>query len=398
MPHFQYHATDAEGVPRRGQLEAAGRAEALAQLEQGGWTVLEVEVADAADAKPRSALRADEARWLVDQLASLTGAELPLGPGLRALALEMARGRLRSLVLDLAARVESGQSLPDALDAQRRWLPGHLRGLLLAASRSGRAGALLGDFVAYAQVGSSLRRSLWIWLAYPVLLLVCFLTIAVLMCIYIVSGFEVIFADFGVNVPLVTRVVFRASHTIAAQGPRMLALPWVFALVGWAAGRLLLDRASRRRLLYALPLFGPLWRLTAMAEFSHFLGLLTEAELPLGTALPLAAEGTGDVALQESSEVMKRAINSGATLAGAARLATGLPAGFARVLGWAEGYQSLPETLHMAGEIFEAHARTRATFVGAVVSVLTVILILWGVVMMALALFLPMFRLLSALS
>ena len=349
-------------------------------------------------AGPRGVIRDDEARLLAEQVAGLTAGNYPLAPGLRALAEELGRSRVRSLVLDLARRLEAGESFAEALEAEGGRLPGHLRGLLLAGFRSGRAGVLLGEFVSYSHVGAALRRSLWLRLAYPIILLFAFAAVVVLLCTYIVSEFKNIFMNLGIDLPLATRFVIQASDTIADHGLRVLAVPWIVGIVAWVAGRLLLDRVSRRRILCALPLFGPVWRLTAMAEFSHYLALLTEAGLPLTASLPLAAQGAHDAVLEESGREMAQAIAAGATVAQAAGEAPALPPGFAKVLAWAEGYQSLPEMLHMAGEIFEAHARTRAAFVGSLVTVLTVILVLWGCGFIIGALLLPLIQLINLLS
>jgi general secretion pathway protein F len=350
------------------------------------------------DDRPRDAVSREEAQLLAQHVAGLTAGGYPLVPGLRALAEELRRGRVRSLVLDLARRIEAGESLAEAVEAEGGRLPGHLRGLLIAGARSGRAGLLLGDFVAYSQVGIALRRSLWVSLTYPIVLLFAFATVVVLLCTYVVSNFKTIFADFGISLPIVTQFLIQASDAISEHGLRALAVPWIIGIVAWISGRLLLDRTSRRRILCRVPLFGPVWRLTALAEFSHFLGLLVEAGLPLTSSLPLAAQGAHDAELEESAHGMAHAIADGATLAEAAGDAPGLPRGFARVLAWAEGHQSLPETLHMAGEIFEAHARTRAAFVAGMVTVLTVIIVLWGCAFMVGALFLPLVQLIARLS
>lgn len=396
MPRYSYQATDALGLPQSGVRDAAGPAELAAELETFGWTVLNV--GPEGPTGPRGVVGEGEAQALAEGLAGLTRGGYPLAPGLRALAEDLRRGRLRALVLDLAGRLEAGEPLVEALEAEGGRFPAHLRGLLLAGARSGQAGVVLGEFVGYAQVGTALRRSLWTSLLYPFVLMFAFAVLVVFVCSHVVLGFKSIFLDFGIDLPIATRFLIQAADVIAEHGPRLIVAPLVVAFVGWLGGRLLLDPASRRRLVCRLPLVGPLWRFTSLAEFSHYLGLLLENDLALTEAVPLAAEAAHDAELQEDGRAMAAAIASGASLAEASAVATALPAGFGKVLGWAEGHQSLPETLHMAGEIFEAHARTRASFVSSVVTVLTVIIVLWGCFFMVGALFLPLIQLISRLS
>jgi general secretion pathway protein F len=396
MPSYRFSVIDAEGTRTSGERAAADPGTLAADLEAEGWTVLDVGPAGVVNSD--APLNDRDARAFVDQLSNLTRSGLPLPPGLRALAEELPRGRLRRLVRDLASRLESGESLAEALEAERGRFPEHLRGLMLAAVKSGQVGQVLGEFAGYAQVGAALRRTLILSLAYPLMLLVAFTILVVFIATYIVAGFREIFLDFGINLPLATRYLIRASDAVAKHGFQLVAAPFLVAAVAWTSSRMLLDRVSRRRLFCRVPLIGGLWRLTALAEFAHFLGLLVENRVPLDDAIPLAAEGAHDAELQDAGQRMAEEIRAGASLSQAARRSDTLPTGFSKVLSWAEGHQSLPETLHMAGEIFEAHARTRASFVASVVTVLTIISILWGCAFMVGALFLPLIQLISKLS
>ena len=69
-----------------------------------------------------------------------------------------------------------------------------------------------------------------------------------------------------------------------------------------------------------------------------------------------------------------------------------------RLLLWGEKQGSLPEVLHMAGDMFEARASAHATFAAAALSVACFVLILLGVNLIILGLMLPMVSLISRLS
>jgi general secretion pathway protein F len=409
MPRYAYRAFDADGRRRDGDREADSRDALARALAAEGLRLGHAEPVDedsavridadaVAGAADPAALGDGEARELVREVAALTGSGLPLGPGLRALAEELPRDRLRTLVVALADRIEGGESLESALAGLEGRFPKHLRGLVLAGTKSGRAAQVLGEFVSYAQVGAALRRSLWLHLAYPIALVLLFSILTVFVSTYIIKGFESIFSDFGINLPQITVVLLVIGNAVAEWGFALLLVPLGLIALGVLASRLLLDAPARRRLFRRVPLFGPLWRWTALAEFSHYLGLLVESSVPLATAVPIAAEGARDAELEQAGREIAGRIAGGEAL-GAAALATGaLPVGFTGVLNWAEAHRSLPEALHMAGDIFEAQARSRARFIGSVVTVLTVVLVIWGCFFLVVALFLPLIQLISRLS
>src|SRR5271166_3568621 len=108
-----------------------------------------------------------EAADLSSQIAGLARSGLPLEQGLAALAEELPRGRLRRSIDELARTLESGIPLDQAVKAQERSIPPHLRGLVLAGMRLGDMSNLLDRFSEYISIGSELKRKLWLSLAYP---------------------------------------------------------------------------------------------------------------------------------------------------------------------------------------------------------------------------------------
>lgn len=334
---------------------------------------------------------------LTDEIAGLTRVGLPLPSGVLALAEELPRGRLRDALRRLAATLEEGTSLEEALNAQGPRLPSHLRGLVVAAARTGKLGEVLGRFSGYANVGIDLRRALWIRLINPIFLLVCSVAVLIFVSAVLMTGFSEIFSDFGVRTPAITRVALAVAAAVGR-----LWWPFVEGLIGIAGllalGLLFLPTDVRRGGAWAIPLFGPVWHLSDLAEFSHLLALLLESDVPLPEALTMAGDGVRNTEVAAAARSAAREITGGSTLAATTSLRRLFPPGFARILAWSEGHRGLPEALHMAGEMFEARARSQAEFVNSVCSVLALLSLLGGVLTLIVAVFVPMFTLIRNLS
>ena len=155
---------------------------------------------------------------------------------------------------------------------------------------------------------------------------------------------------------------------------------------------------QRRSLAKRIPVIGKVWRYISWAEFSHLLALLLETRLPLPEALRAAGEGVQDVDLDRASQRMAEDVEGGASLARAMLARPELPVGLARLIRWSGGNEGSAEVLHMAGEMFEARARSQATFAGTVMAVLSVILVLWCSFSIVGGLMLPLVTLISKLS
>jgi type II secretory pathway component PulF len=341
-------------------------------------------------------LTGSETAELSRQIAGLTSAGLPLANGLMALGQELPRGRLRRSMNELAATLESGVTLDEALDQQRNRIPPHLRGLVIAGLKSGRLGDTLSRFSEYVAIGTELERRLWLSLAYPILTVGTALALFFFVCVILVSQFERIYYDFNIPLPGMTIALISIARIVnTAWAPTVIIAGVVF--VSWLAGRLFLTPPIRRALAGRLPLIGRVWRYTSLAEFCHLLALLLESQLPLPEALRLTGEGVQDSDIDASCRVMASQVESGRSLSRAMEKVWLFPAGLPRLVRWAENQESLPEVLHMTGAMFEARGRSYSTFVGTVLNVLCV-LIVFQMVWFVPALFLPLITLISRLS
>ncbi|MGC8642590.1 MAG: type II secretion system F family protein [Isosphaeraceae bacterium] len=342
-------------------------------------------------------LSGDETARLSEQIASLTAAGLPLGPGLAALGEELLRGRLKGALAELSQALEAGVPLEKAVEQQRNRIPPHLRGLVLGGLRSGRLGDILGRFTGYMSIGTDIRRKLLLSMAYPVLSILVALTLFLFVSLVIVVMFENLFRDFGVPLPGLTIAIIVVARFARSAWPIFAIL--CAAIVGaWIFIRLFLSAPQRRSLITEIPIVGRVWRYIAWAEFCHLLALLLESRLPLPEALQLTGEGVENAHLDRACLLMSDDVERGASLAQAMMQRRELPAGLPRLLRWAGDHGAQSEILHMVGEMFEARARSQATFAGTVLAVMAVVFVLLGMAAVVIGLMLPLLTLISKLS
>ena len=116
---------------------------------------------------------------------------------------------------------------------------------------------------------------------YPCLILFVACGVVVFMLTFFIPKFKTIFADFGSQLPTLTRVVVTASEALKTYG--------IFVLLGIAAAvfglrRAMMTDAGRRvfeRMLLRTPLIGKVIARFALVRFSRMLGTLVGAGVPL---------------------------------------------------------------------------------------------------------------------
>jgi type II secretory pathway component PulF len=402
MAKYRFNATDERGKWVSGEAEGESREAVEAQLRSES---LAVESLIEAEGEAVGRVSRRDSLELVEQLAGLARSGLPLPSGLRAAGAEVDSPELRAIFEDLASQVESGVGLDRAIASSRDRFPEHLRGLILAGARSGRLADVLGEYVRNANLGTELRRKFRSVVAYPAISALIVLILVVCVCKLSVKAADAMhsgLSDFAVQ--------GRPSHIDAlVVMARFVADRWLECLITAVAlgvGTWLLIRstfrpARRRRLACGIPVLGPALRFTSLTEFCRLLAMLLEAETPLPEAFELAGRGIGDADVAEACDRMARAVSVGQPLSTAFLLWDSVPAGLGQLFRWSEGHRSLPEALRLAGDMFEARARSQSAFAANVLNTFLALFILWWVGFALATLYLPMtsmLRVLSALS
>jgi type II secretory pathway component PulF len=413
MPRFRYTATDSnDRLLPEGTIEAENRYVAVARLLQDGLHVVEVEeiseneagTSEPGEAKPDELVLEAESAWLaedrriavVDGMADVVRSGLPLAAGLRALGSELPSRRGRRALVTISNRLERGVSLDDAVAGQLDIVPPHLRLLLRAGLNTGRLGELLEHYLHYARTSLDTRRRSILSLFYPVLLILVTVMVVGAMIAFVVPPFEDIFKDFGMELPDLTLAVLWLSKAIG--GWRLAILPALLLTIVFAwvlAGRI--AGPLQRQWLYHVPALGRMIRLSAISRFCHLLAIGLDHRLPLTESLLLAGNGTDDAYIRRATQRMAEELSDGYSLGHAASKHRMTPE-IAHVFEWEGHDDSFCDVLRATGDICAAQARVQSGLIRILIEPLAVFGVAVAVGVVAIALLMPMFKLLSALS
>ena len=351
-------------------------------------------MADPSNAALPATLSNAEAAELAAGVAELAKAGLPLPDGLRALAQEWPSRRLRGALFDLAARIERGESLEQALGGAGGRLPVHLRGLISAGVRSGRLPEALEQFVDLERTQHELRRLVWVNLAYPTLLIVMIAALAVLAAFYIMPQFAHLFRDFKTDLPKLTVLVLRffkpVAFTFAFIAAVMLLIPLVLnvrALRTWISP-----------VFYVFPFIGPPLRWAQLARFSRLMAMLLDERLPLAESLRAAAKGLDDAYLAGDCREAAAEVEQGRRLCEVLAARSRFSCDILPMLEVGEKTSSLASAFHSAAEMFEGRAGTQTRNLEAVLLPTAFFAVMFFCGVIVISLFMPLIALITRLT
>jgi type II secretory pathway component PulF len=394
---FAYRAQMPDRQAISGTIDAANAADAHRRLQALHLQTIELEPAPRPPrAKP---LGSDDFLAFNQQLAQLTRAALPVEQGLRLIAQEMRGSAMKRTIDQVAAELEGGKTLPEAIDAHREQFPPLYSRLIDAGVRAGNLPGILLNLSRHLSLVRRMQAMLWQTLTYPLIVIGILFGVVMFIFLALFPRLDDIFRDFHAELPTLTVVILAISR--ALSDPRLwiaMAAIIVLAILIWIflriTGRL---RTVRETVLLPLPLVGAVLRRNLIARWCDAVALGVEAGMDLPGAIDLASDAIASRIIRADGDVLVGAISAGRTIGSIGGLRI-IPPTALSAMDAASGRGDLAPTLRMLSQIYQEQAELR---LGSIQGILMpVVLLILGLVvgLVMFAVLLPMISLIEAIS
>lgn len=344
---------------------------------------------------PASTATIDAWLGLNREIAALVRAGVPLESGLLAGALADAESQ-GELSHRLATRLQAGESLLEAVEAEGDRLPAAYRAVVAAGLRAGRLSEALETVTAVAESLAELRRRLRVAMIYPAIVLTLAYVLFVGFVVWVAPRIEEMFVVMRLPPGRLAPLLGMLRQTVSLWGPAIPAAV-LLAGVGWFAWNTFGGGGGSVRLWRRLPVTGSILRHAEMGAYCELLSLLVAHDVPLPTALRLAGEAIGTEPWRGASRQAAERLDAGCalveSLAGThilSPLLSWLMAGSAR---------NLAASLQRAAQLYQRRAQVRSDWL-RLFAPLAVLVIVGGggVLLYGLAIFGPVMEMLDRLT
>lgn len=327
----------------------------------------------------------------------MVSARLPVVEALDAVAEQSRSPRLRELWADAARRVRRGAPFSEALAAHADALGPALPQIGRVGEASGTLGPALSRAAADFERAHAIRRRVRLALVYPALVLTVAVGAVGFLLVVVVPTFAELFADFDAPLPAPTRLVVAASAGLRAHLP-LIALGLALVAFGLrASGRTPRGRRFWDRAHLATPVFGPIVRQGEAARFCRTVSTLTGSGVPLVEALAAAAAGAQNQVVADAVADARGRVERGGTLAGPLRRSAALPSLLVEMVAVGEATGQLDEVLGQTAAHFEAEVEASVDALASVLEPALVVVLGLLVGGILVAIYLPMFDLVTVL-
>ena len=370
MPLFKFKAVTAEGRVTEGTLEAADQKTALAKIQEQGQ--LPIKVISSEDkgllntdfTLPWKRKRVGRADLLVftQELATLTGAGLPLDRCLTILSGLTENDYLREIVKDLLREIKGGKSLSDSMGIYPHVFPKLYVSMVKAGEAGGALDAILVRLIEYLEEAEELRNYFTSSMIYPLILGGVSSASIVVMVTFVIPKFADIFENAGAPIPFPMKIMLAASGAIVGY---WWAILLVIIGVVLLVKRHLDTESGRRQLdtaLLKMPLLGTLMTQMEVSRFSRTLGTLLKSAVPMLQSINIVREVIGNTVIAGAMDSVISGVKKGDGLTKPLQETTVFPDFAIHLLEVGEETGRLDEMLIKVAEAYDKNVRNSVKF------------------------------------
>jgi type IV pilus assembly protein PilC len=402
MATFSYAAINAQGLEAKGEISAPDATAAREQLRVRGLLASYLEELPASgEDTVRTVFKKIKPKSLQifsRQFATMIEAGLNVVSALVILEEQTDDKYLAAVIKELRADVEGGLLLSEALGRH----PKVFSRLYVSMVEAGEAAGILDevlDRVAFQiEKDTQIKRRVKGAMIYPVMVLVFATLVLIGMLMFLVPVFVKIFAQLGGELPTLTQWVVAASNVMREKW--FIIIPGFFGAIAgfrrWKkteSGRKIWDRIKLR-----IPMrIGQVVLKVTMARFSRTLSTLVAAGVDIIKALEITGQTAGNWVVENALTTVRERVHEGVPIAQPLIENDVFPPMVAQMVKIGEETGELEKMLSKIADFYEDEVDSSIQSLTSIIEPLMMIAVGAMVGVIIIAMYLPMFKMLTLL-
>lgn len=401
MPLFTYRARNINGGLIKGEIEAIDERAAMEALSGKRLYPLSAteqrqEVALNKLLTERKPKPRDLAN-MVRQFQLMFTVGMPMDHIFNTLIKQARHKGLQKVLDGIKKNIGSGLGLSQSF----RQYPLYFNHLFVSMVEAGEIGGVLGKTL--TELSSILEKEHWLKsklksaMLYPKLVVGALVIVTSIVLIFVIPPFEALYKQLGSELPLPTKILMATSKLLI--GYWYLAI--IFGIVAFLAFRAFAKSAIGRwaigYVLFRVPVFGPLNIMTENARFCHLMSALYKSGLPFAYAITVTANTVSNVCFAKELYSLKDQVNHGSSLSKGLDSAKYFTPMVREMCVVGEQTGKIDETLQSTALFYDDEIDDTVKNMSTLLEPVLLVLMFGLVLILALAVYLPIWNLSSAI-
>lgn len=395
MSIFKYKAKKATGESIEGKVEAASASIANTVLQNRGLFVINIKSFEENPldslANFLTGIKHKEIVTFTSQLSTMITAGLPLVTALNILE-ETSKESMSKLLESIMKQIEGGNSFHKALEEHPKQFNKVYTQLVKAGETGGVLDKVLDRLAQNLDKEKEFRGKVKGAMVYPIIVVCIMIVVMFIMMIFVVPKLTSMFAEFGAELPLPTKILIGVSDFFTKFWWLLIALigGGGFFLKTWGKtekGKKMIDR-----FILKIPIWGDLSTKLVLTEFTRTLSLLLTAGISLINGIDIVKDSMTNQLFLEAMRDTRDEIEKGISLSDSISKHEIFPAILYQMIAVGEETGKLDEVLMKVAVYFEKEAEQAVENLTAAMEPLIMVVLGVTVGGMVISIMLPIFN------
>lgn len=348
--------------------------------------------------KIRNQMKSSDVTAITRQLATMIESGVPIVQALKLMASSHHKAEVRAVLTQVNTQVEAGASLSKALKSSSPLFDNFYCDLVATGEETGYLGQVFVRLATYREKSEAMRKKVIKAMIYPSMVMLTAISVTILMLVFVIPQFAAIFGSFGAELPWFTRQVLKASDFLINYGGYLaIGLLLTLVLYRYSYKRSYSFRLRMARLSLRLPIIGNVVLKATIARFARTLATTFSAGIPLLTGLQSAGKTAGNLHIEEAIMEAHTSAAAGMPLYLSLRQCNVFPELMLQMTMIGEESGSLDDMLNKMASLYENDVDNIVDNLGQILEPLIIIVL--GVLIggLLVAMYMPIFTLMSVI-
>jgi len=396
MKRYQYIARDLSGRRQEGFSQAATAADVLNWLREQGFTPVSIQEAQdqapqSKSSRQRKKIKSGELAALCWQLTTMVEGGIPITSALDTIASDIDNPYLQEILERISEKMQKGETLSNSVAEFPKIFNRLTRAIILAGETGGSLPESLKRVAEYLDNRDKLTKKIKGAMAYPIFVLVFIVLIITFVMTFIIPRFEVIFEQFGGELPAFTRGFMAVYNTIRANVVYIIGS--VLLLVVLGIGLYKTERGHKQfsKIALSIPLLGKVFSNAFVASFCRTMATLLAAGISVLEVLDILSEMTENDVIKEAVIRAKERIVAGSNISRSLAVSGFFPNMVVKMVQVGEESGLLTKILERTAIYYERRVDATITTIMGLLEPILILTVGAIVLTVVLALYLPIF-------
>lgn len=401
MPNFKYKIRDKYSRASTGIIEGESKEAAASHFKKMGYVTTSIEKVSPT-LKVFSLLegffhkvKLEEVIVFTRQLMTLQRAGVPILVSLESIQAQSDNTYFKNIIGEISRDVGTGKSLSESISR----FPNVFSEIYIGMIRSGETAGILdnilnrlADLLEHEQ---DLKMKLKQATRYPLLVITSIAIAFPLAVMFIIPKFNAIYARFDTELPLPTRMLLNLNYILVHYWPfviiTLVSLVIAFRyFINTHAGRSIWDMIKLK-----VYVFGPLNLKIIMSRFCRMTSTLTTSGIPIISTLEIVKTALGNKVIADSTENIIKGVSEGEGMAVSMKASNLFPSIVIQMVKIGEETGKIDDLLLKVSEYYDAQVNYTVKNLTVLIEPILILIMGIMVLILALAIFLPMWNLMS---